>query len=374
MMQFLWYWVFFLIPLPFFMMFLPVRKQKAGGVLRVPFYQDIVSLSGNTVVESGRFNRRFFFFFIIWLFLLMSAARPQWLGDPVNLPVTGRDLMMAVDISGSMELPDLELNGEPVTRLDVVKSVAGDFIQRRVGDRLGLVLFGKRAYIQTPLTFDRKTVKAMLDEAEIGLAGKETAIGDAIGLAVKRLREKDIKDRILILLTDGANTAGMVDPRQAARLAADEGLKIYTLGIGAETMDAGNLPGSSSINPFALFGNRVVNPSRDLDEDLLKYIAQQTGGIFFRARSTQALQDIYRRLDVLEPTVKDEKTFRPVTELYFWFLSTGFLLGLLYLVFAYIRPPSLLASRADKSADTLAVSLLATFVAAFVATLGRRNK
>ena len=337
MIEFLWQWVFLLIPLPFLMVFLPAKKQSSGGILKVPFYNEVVGLKDKYSLEPSRFNKRFIYFFIIWMLLIIATARPQWLGDPVSLPVTGRDLMMAVDISGSMELPDLKLNGKPVTRLDVVKSVGGDFIQRRVGDRLGLILFGKRAYIQTPLTFDRTTVRTMLEESEIGLAGKETAIGDAIGLAVKRLREKNIKDRILILLTDGANTAGQVDPRQAAKLAADEGLKIYTLGIGADSMDAGMLSGNS-INPFALFGNQTVNPSRDLDEDLLKFIATQTGGYYFRARSTRGLEDIYKRLDLLEPSVKDEKLFRPVSELYYWFLSAAFVLSLLYLLSVFIRP------------------------------------
>jgi len=333
MINIAWPWVFLLAPLPFLMRMIPAKKQQAGGVLKVPFYREVVSIGGQSAINVKTFDKWFFFFLLIWVLLIIATSRPQWMGDPVALPITGRDLMMSVDISGSMELPDLKLNDEPVTRLQVVKSVAGKFIQRRVGDRLGLILFGKHAYIQTPLTFDRATVNAMLDEAEIGLAGKETAIGDAIGLAVKRLREQPSDDRILILLTDGANTAGEIDPRKAAELAATEGLKIYTVGIGAESMDVGNVSGSASLNPFALFGNRTINPSRDLDEETLTYIANKTGGQYFRAKDTEALEDIYRKLDELEPTIKDEKTYRPVSELYYWFLAGALFLSVVYLLY-----------------------------------------
>lgn len=333
MINIVWPWVYLLLPLPFLIRWLPAKKGQSGGVLKVPFYNELVSLGEKTDVNVKTFDKWYYFFLAIWILLLIAASRPQWMGEPVALPVTGRDLMLSVDISGSMELPDLKLKGKPVTRLQVVKFVAGKFIQRRVGDRLGLILFGKRAYIQTPLTFDRTTVNQMLDEAEIGLAGKETAIGDAIGLAVKRLREQASSDRILILLTDGANTAGEIDPKKAAELAAAEGLKIYTVGIGAESMDLHNASGVTSLNPFTLFGNRTINPSRDLDEETLTYIASKTGGQYFRAKDTAALEDIYRKLDELEPTVKDEKTYRPVNELYYFFLAGALFFSVVYLLY-----------------------------------------
>jgi Ca-activated chloride channel family protein len=209
--------------------------------------------------------------------------------------------------------------------------VAGDFIDRRVGDRLGLVLFGRQAYLQTPLTFDRETVKTLLYESVIGLAGKETAIGDAIGLAVKRLREvksqesaersaektnKQLSDKILILLTDGANTAGEVEPVKAAQMAAELGLKIYTIGIGADEM---------LVRSF--FGMRKVNPSTDLDEDSLKKIAQVTGGKYFRARDTQELEKIYQLLDELEPITKETQYFRPTSALFMWPLGLALALA-----------------------------------------------
>ena len=199
--------------------------------------------------------------------------------------------------------------------------VGGEFIQRRVGDRLGLILFGRQAYLQTPLTFDRETVRTLLHEAVIGLAGKETAIGDAIGLAVKRLQDNDINSRVLILLTDGANTAGEVEPIKAAELAAQHGLKIYTIGIGADEM---------VVSSF--FGKQRVNPSADLDEKTLTAIAEKTGGRYFRARDTQQLEQIYHLLDKLEPLEKEAQTFRPTAALYAWPLGLALLLASLLTV------------------------------------------
>ena len=242
------------------------------------------------------------------------------------MPVSGRDLLLAVDISGSMDTRDMILNRTAVNRLKVVKKVAGEFIRRRRGDRVGLILFGSRAYLQTPLTFDTETTATLLDESEIGLAGRETAIGDAIGLAVKRLRDDAAADRILVLLTDGANTSGEVQPLQAAEFAARDGLTIYTVGVGADEM---------MVQDF--FGSRVVNPSADLDEDTLRMIAERTGGRYFRARDAVSLEKIYRILDQLEPVESDVEMVRPVDELFFWPLGIAYALALLAALLS-IRP------------------------------------
>ena len=181
----------------------------------------------------------------MWVLAVVAAARPQFVGEPVALPMTGRDLLLSVDLSGSMEEQDFQLNGEWVDRLTALKSVATDFIERRVGDRVGLILFGREAYLQAPLTFDRATVSTLLDESVIGLAGKETAIGDSIGLAIRTLEDAGVEQgrRVLILLTDGANTAGAVEPRKAAELAAQRKLVIYTIGIGADSLTVRSLFG-----------------------------------------------------------------------------------------------------------------------------------
>jgi Ca-activated chloride channel family protein len=211
------------------------------------------------------------------------------------------------------------LNNVQTNRLTVVQTVAGDFIERRLNDRVGLILFGSRAFLQTPLTFDRTTVKTLLDEAEIGLAGKETAIGDAIGLAVKRLREQPAEgSRVLILLTDGANNAGEIEPERETSLAVQQGIRIYTIGVGADEMV---VSGS--------FGSNRVNPSADLDENMLRNIAAQTGGRYFRARDSAGLATIYALLDELEPVEVDEEVYRPVRELYDWPLAAALSLTLL---------------------------------------------
>jgi Ca-activated chloride channel family protein len=254
--------------------------------------------------------------------LVLAAARPQWLGEPVQLPIAGRDLMLAVDVSGSMGQEDYRLNGRTANRLDVVKAVAGRFIERRAGDRLGLILFGTRAYLQTPLTYDRETVRAMLQEAVIGLAGRETALGDAIVLAVKRLKQQPEDNRVLILLTDGANTAGTVAPQDAARLAARAGVRVYTIGIG------GGPVGVRS--PFGM----LLQQGSDLDPATLRAIAERTGGRYFQATDAARLEQVYEELDGLEPSIRDSRSFRPMRALYMWPAGTALFLSIVLAVAA----------------------------------------
>lgn len=253
---------------------------------------------------------------LAWLCLVAAMARPVLFGDAMEEAVSGRDLMLAVDLSGSMEVEDFVLKARKVDRLTATKAVAGQFIERRVGDRLGLIVFGDKAYLQVPLTFDRKTVRTLLDETVIGLAGEKTAIGDAIGLAVKRLQSNPEGQRVLILLSDGANTAGAVTPLQAADLAARVGLKVYTIGIGADEM---------MIRDF--LGSHKVNPSQDLDEVTMRGIAEKTGGQYFRARDVQQMEAIYRKLDQLEPIERDKRYYRPMDEYYQWPLGMCVLLS-----------------------------------------------
>lgn len=313
--EFAWPLIATVAPLPLLLwLVLPKAQRNSGLALQVPFYTDFSAATSQSK-SAGRWQ--LILATLGWLALVAAAARPQWIGEPISIPVTGRDLVLAVDISGSMETADMVLGGQSVNRLEVVKAVAGDFIERRKGDRIGLILFGRRAYVQTPLTFDRKTAGILLDESAIGLAGKETAIGDAIGLAVKRLRKDPGHERVLILLTDGANTAGAVEPIKAAELAAAEGLKIYTIGVGADEMMV-----------RSLFGSRRINPSADLDEKTLTAIADKTGGKYFRARDTQGLFAIYTMLDDLEPVAEDEETVRPPKELFRWPLVFVLLISL----------------------------------------------
>ncbi len=309
MIHFEWPWLLAALPLPLIIRWLiPAKMPVEQAALKVPFLDDFSD--GETRAVSQTRQWPLLLAALAWLLLVIACTRPQWLGDPIEQAVSGRDLMLAVDLSGSMEEQDFVINKRSVDRLTAAKMVAVDFINRRVGDRVGLILFGTQAYLQTPLTFDRKTVMTLLNESVLGLAGDNTAIGDAIGLAVKRLKNEQANSRVLVLMTDGANTAGEVSPLKAAELAAANHLKIYTIGIGADEM---------IVRSF--FGNRKINPSADLDEKSLIKIAESTGGQYYRARNTEELNNIYMRLDELEPVEKDKQYFRPRSELYYWPLS-----------------------------------------------------
>ena len=317
-----WPWALLALPLPLLARWLlPEARGLAEAGLRVPNLVGFETLRDRSDTEQ-LMNWRVWVAVLAWCLLVLAAARPERIGSELDVPVAGRNLMLAVDLSGSMDQKDFELAGRRVDRLTATKAVASDFISRREGDRIGLILFGERAYLQVPLTLDRDTVRILLLEAEIGLAGEKTAIGDAITLAVRRVHEQkdESGDQVLVLLTDGANTAGEVQPLKAAELAQQVGLRIYTIGIGAESMDVSSLVG----------GRRNINPSADLDEATLTQIAQLTGGRYFRATDTASLQDIYSLVDELEPVEEPESGFRPVKSYYAWPLGAALaLVGLL---------------------------------------------
>ncbi len=308
MLEFEWAWLFLLLPLPLLIRrFTKPVKQYREQALQVPFLDDFnhVSISN----PSKHFSWPILLFSVIaWLALVTAVARPVMVGESINLPMKGRNIMLAIDLSGSMRERDYRLGNQWVDRLTATKFVASEFIQRRKGDRIGLILFGDQAYLQTPLTFDRETVSRMLSEAAIGLAGKKTAIGDAIGLAVKRLRAQNDNEHVLILLTDGENTAGSVDVDEAAKIASQQNIRIYTIGIGADNQQ--------SINFFQ---------RSSLDEVTLKKIAKITKGKYFRARDTQEFQRIYAELDRLEPIVRKQEQWRPRTDLFYLPLAIALL-------------------------------------------------
>jgi len=324
MLELLWPYALLLLPLPWLVWRFWPTASGEDAALRAPFFAAWQELHEQGDGPGGRSFSLLLLtpLCLIWLALLVSLSRPTWIGEAISLPTTGRDLLIAVDISGSMRVEDMQIGRNQVQRIDAVKQVLSEFIERRRGDRMGLILFGTNAYLQAPLTFDNNTVRRFLLEAQLGFAGRETAIGDAIGLAVKRLRDRPAESRVLILLTDGANTAGAVQPDEAARLAADYGIRVHTIGIGADKMLVPGLFGSS-------FGSRTVNPSTDLDEDTLMYIASETGGRYFRARDPAELVDIYRVLDQLEPVDQEEATYRPQRSLFHWPLGLAFICSLL---------------------------------------------
>ncbi|SDT00889.1 Ca-activated chloride channel family protein [Pseudomonas asplenii] len=317
MFEFAWPWIFALFPLPWLLRLVLPAADNGEAALKVSFLADLETLARRRARLNLPGWRQQMHFVLLWLLLLIAAARPQWLGEPLPIAASGRDLLVAVDVSGSMEYPDMRWQDEDVSRLSLVQHLLGDFLESREGDRVGLILFGSKAYVQAPLTFDRRTVRIWLDEAKIGIAGKNTAIGDAIGLALKRLRQRPAQSRVLILVTDGANNGGEIDPLTAARLAAEEQVKIYPIGIGADPEQSGSL---------SMLG---LNPSMDLDEPALKEIAQVTGGRYFRARDGQELQSIRNTLDKLEPVAQQPTQARPARALYHWPLALALALSLL---------------------------------------------
>lgn len=318
MIHFEWPWLLAALPLPLLIYFLPAKNRQASAALHMP--QLIQGSKSTQVINQNTNKAPRYILSIIWILLIVSATRPQWLGEAIDIPTQGREMMIAVDLSGSMQVEDMALNGDTVNRLDMLKVLLGDFIERRTGDRLGLILFGDDAYMQTPMTFDRKTVQQMLDETVLGLVGKKTAIGDAIALAVKRFDAKKESNRVLLLLTDGQNTAGKISPEQALELAVAKNITIYTIGIGADVM-----------LQRSLFGTRKVNPSSELDEKSLQNIATKTGGKYFRARNSEGMAEIYQLLDQLEPVEQEQQQMRPLSALFYWPLSVA-----LFVAFAYL--------------------------------------
>ncbi len=334
MMSFLWPWVFVIFPLPFLLRWLlPRAKQTNDAALRVPHLSDYQTMKSSSVINKGS-RWPLLLYTLAWLCLLIAASRPQWTGDPIELPVSGRDLMLAIDISMSMD-HNIRHNLRSVSRITATKAVASAFIEKRIGDRIGLILFGDQAYVQSPLTFDRTTVNILLQEAVTGLAGQATAIGDAIGLAVKRFDtnqnqqstkaiQKNISDdRVLILLTDGVSNRGEITPLKAAELAAKKGLKIHTIGIGSRG-------------------------SRELDETTLRKVAEITGGRYFRAYNTGDLVNIYALLDELEPVEKDVKSYRPIKALFYIPLTASFLFAIVLALFLYVPQFSYTTDRSEK--------------------------
>lgn len=311
MIQFAWPWMLLFLPLPWLVArVLPAATPQAGAVF-MPF---AAAVSVDSALEWRAPSRwRVVVFALVWLLLVAAATRPQWLDDPLPVATSARQLMMAVDTSGSMQAQDM---AGGATRLQVVQAVGSEFLRRRVGDQVGLILFGTRPYLQAPLTTDLATVGQFLREGMIGVAGPETAIGDTIGLAIKRLKAQREQtsgqgDMVLILLTDGGNTAGLMDPIDAAKFAAQEGLRIYTIGVGATAQ-----PGMAGAT-----GNS------DLDEDALKSIAQITHGAYFRATNVASLNQVYTEIDKLEPASAQAQWYRPTTEWFAWPLALALCLS-----------------------------------------------
>ena len=303
-------WAFLLLPLPLLMRQLAPYREAQSAV-RVPFFERLLEASqarrerGAMIPDRRRSQR--ILVVLMWLALVVAVAKPQWVGDPVELQKAGRDLMIAVDLSGSMETQDFtNKNGDQVDRLVAVKSVLKRLADERPGDRLGLIVFGNQAFLQSPFTEDHKTWSTLLDETRIRMAGPSTALGDAVGLAIKLFRDADTENRVLLVLTDGNDTGSMVPPIDAARVAASEQIRIYPIAVG---------------DPSAV-GEEAI------DKDTLSRMADVTGGQAFEALDREQLDEVFQLLDTLEPSVFESVTFRPQVDLH-W-------LPLTLIVFIYV--------------------------------------
>jgi Ca-activated chloride channel family protein len=312
MLEFAWPWMFLLLPLPLLVWWLlpPLRAREAS--VQVPFFDRLAAATGQTpqrgAVVLQRRAVQMVVAVAIWILLAVALARPQWVGDPVTREVSARDLILAIDISGSMNQRDFKSpDGATLTRLDGVKRVVKDFIARRKGDRVALILFGTKAYVQVPFTQDLQTAALLLDQIDVGMAGQQTAIGDTIGLAIKTFAASTATQKLLVLLTDGNDTASRVPPEHASDIARQNGVVVYTIGVG---------------DPSASGENRV-------DLSVLQTVASTTGGHFFRAENGAELEAIYADIDRLAPVKLQTLSWRPKLPLFQWPLGAAVILGLL---------------------------------------------
>jgi Ca-activated chloride channel family protein len=315
--EFVWWWALILLPLPLLVYKLLPRESQQAEI-------KLAYLPDNTHSNKPKQKLQKTLSIAIWTLLIIACARPVWFGDPIEFQPKYRDLMLVVDLSGSMQKEDMNLDGEFTDRLTAVKKVLSDFVAKRKGDRLGVVLFGDHAYLQTPLTADRQAVIQQINQTVIGLVGQSTAMGDGIGLGTKTFVDSNAPQRVMVLLSDGGNTAGVLDPIEAAEIAKKYNATIYTVGVGA---------GEMMVKEF--FMTRKVDTAADLDEKTLTQIAEVTGGQYFRARDTEQLENIYETINQLEPVSSDTQTWRPQSEWFRYPLSAA--LGLSVLLFLLRR-------------------------------------
>lgn len=323
-------WILTLLALPLLCYVLPPTSFRLHRALKVPFFHAILKIEN--MQNKFVFYAHQWLFLSIWCLVVIALAGPRWVGKPEPAEREGHNIILALDLSESMALSDMFVNGQPAHRLTVVKQAAETFIKQRINDRLGLILFGTHAYLQTPLTYDHHSLLLRLSDATVGLAGQTTSIGDAIGLAVKRLQMVPEPGRIIILLTDGANTSGVISPIKAAELAKFEHIKIYTIGLGADEK-------YSVINMHAY---------TSLDEDTLQEIAKITHGQYFRATDPRSLKRIYHTINQLEIIQQEQANIRPQRDYYQWPLSIACILFFCWLMKISLRNNFFLRFTNDK--------------------------
>jgi Ca-activated chloride channel family protein len=320
MLTFSYPWMFLLLPLPLLIYFLAPAYREPRLAVRVPFMELLRRLSGHQAVGGPAIVRRTAMqkiqLILCWLALLVALARPTWMDQPISRELPMRDLLVALDLSGSMDTQDFaDESGVGSDRLTAAKQVLDQFLSRRQGDRVGLIFFGSAAFVQAPFTEDLDVVRELLGEAQVRMLGPRTMLGDAIGVAIQLFERSKVEERVLIVLTDGNDTGSMVPPLRAAEIAQDKGVTIYTVAMG---------------DPEAA-GEQA------LDEVTLKAVADATGGEYFHAADREDLERIYQTLDQLNPRQVESLSYRPERELFFWPLGFAIVLSLLFFGFAEFR-------------------------------------
>jgi Ca-activated chloride channel family protein len=306
-------WALLLLPLPWLIRhWLPAYREQRSA-LRIPYLPLLLRLTGQTVHEGAAPARptpaQYIVLIIIWALAVTALARPQWLEPPLVKTLPMRDLLLAVDLSGSMETEDfVDSEGRRTDRLGAVKQVLADFLARREGDRVGLIFFGSAAYVQAPFTDDLEALQLLLEEAQVRMAGPQTMLGDAVGLAMTLFERSEVEQRVLIVLTDGNDTGSLVPPQRAAEIARDRGIVIHAVAVG-DPSAAGEAP---------------------LDEATLKSMSAISGGGYFHAADRDQLESIYQRLDELNPRQVETLSYRPQRDLFHWPLAVLLLLSMVY--------------------------------------------
>jgi len=313
MLQFEYPWLFLLLLVQPLVWWLSPAYKEQREALQIPNLQYLAELTRQTPSKGAVVLRRprvlMFLLPLWWLLIVIGLARPVWVADPIEKTESTRDLMLLVDLSGSMETGDFkDPQGKRTSRLDAVKMVLGDFIERRKSDRLGLIVFGNEPFLQVPFTRDHEVVRTLLGETKTKMAGPQTAIGDAIGLAIKHFESSKSEHRVVVLLTDGNDTGSKVPPKKAAEIAAQRGIMIHTVAVG---------------NPKAAGEEKM-------DIEALQAISSATKGSFFRADDRAQLDTIYRKLDEIEPEKIKAIAYRPRYALYQWPVGAGFITFLAY--------------------------------------------
>lgn len=313
-------WVLVLLPAPWLVWrFAPAHRERVRS-LRFPFFRRVVEAAGSEPGSGSivliRHRVQMIAAIIVWTLLVVALARPERVGEPIEITKAARDVVLAIDISGSMDQRDfVTADGSRVQRLEAVKRVVGQFIEARDSDRVALIVFGSKAFVQAPFTEDLRTVRELLEQTEVGMAGPHTVIGDAIGLTIRTFEASEVEQRLLILLSDGSDTGSRMSPVNAAEIAAGEGVEIHTIAVG---------------DPEATGENRV-------DVSTLEDIARRADGQFFFAGDEVGLASVYERIDALAPRDVETVSFRPREPLGHWLLAAAVVLSLLVLGWLDLR-------------------------------------